>query len=131
MDAGPPGTPLSCQRGTQARSGYAARAAFGFSRPAFYEAAAALERDGLPGLVPAKPGPRGAHKLTDEVVAFARARRAQDASLNSVALAAAIRERFAVVVHPRSVERATARAERARKSRRTDGDGGQRHGGGQ
>jgi transposase len=109
----------------------AAAAAFGFSRPAFYEAAAALERDGLPGLVPAKPGPRGAHKLTDEVVAFARARRSEDASLNSAALAAAIRDRFAIVVHPRSVERALARVERTPKSRRTDGDGEQRHGGGQ
>jgi hypothetical protein len=30
-----------------------AAAAFGFSRPSYYEAAAALARDGLPGLVPA------------------------------------------------------------------------------
>ena len=50
----------------------AAAAAFGFSRPSFYEAAAAVERDGLGGLVPAKPGPRRAHKLTDEVVGFVR-----------------------------------------------------------
>jgi len=42
-------------------------AAFGFSRPSFYEAAAAVDRDGLSGLMPAKPGPRRAHKLTDEV----------------------------------------------------------------
>ena len=34
-------------------------AAFGFSRPSYYEAAAAVDRDGLGGLVPAKPG-RGA-----------------------------------------------------------------------
>ena len=45
-----------------------AAAAFGFSRPSFYEAAAAVDRDGLGGLVPAKPGPRRAHKLTDEVI---------------------------------------------------------------
>jgi hypothetical protein len=30
---------------------------------------------GLAGLVPARPGPWRAHKLTDEVVAFARAAR--------------------------------------------------------
>ena len=47
-------------------------AAFGFSRPSFYQAAAAVDADGLAGLVPARPGPRRAHKLTDEVVAFAR-----------------------------------------------------------
>ncbi len=37
----------------------AAAAAFGFSRPSYYEAAAAVDREGLGGLVPAKPG-RGA-----------------------------------------------------------------------
>ena len=37
-----------------------------------------MDRDGLGGLVPAKPGPRRAHKLTDEVVAYARQLREQD-----------------------------------------------------
>lgn len=87
-----------------------AAAAFGFSRPSYYEAAAALERSGLPGLVPAKPGPRRAHKLTEEIVAFARAARGDDPSVRSADLAAAIAQRFGVVAHPRSVERALARA---------------------
>ena len=56
----------------------AAAAAFGFSRPSYYEAAAAVDRDGLGGLVPAKPGPRRAHKLTDEVIAYVRQLREQD-----------------------------------------------------
>ena len=34
-----------------------AAAAFGYSRPAYYAAAAALESSGLEGLVPARPGP--------------------------------------------------------------------------
>jgi transposase len=87
-------------------------ASFGFSRPSFYEAAAALDARGLAGLVPARPGPRRAHKLTEEVVAFARERRAGDRSLRFVDLAEAIEQRFGVRVHPRSVERALARAER-------------------
>src|SRR6266516_3009179 len=37
-------------------------AAFGFSRPSFYQAAAALDGGGLAALVPARPGPRRAHK---------------------------------------------------------------------
>ena len=37
---------------------------------------------GLAGLVPARPGPRRAHKLTDEVVAFARQLRAGDPSVH-------------------------------------------------
>ena len=86
-------------------------AAFGFSRPSYYEAAAAVERDGLGALVPAKPGPRRAHKLTDEVITYARQLRKADPGLGSAQLAAAIAAKFAITVHPRSVERALARAE--------------------
>lgn len=93
--------------------------AFGFSRPSFYEAAAALDAGGLAALVPARPGPRRAHKLTDEVVAFARQRRDEDPSLRSTDLADAIAGRFGVRVHPRSVERALARPKEGPKS----GDG--------
>ena len=84
-------------------------AAFGFSRPSFYQAAAAVEAGGLAALVPARPGPRRAHKLTENVVAFARAELDRDPSLSSGQLADAIEQRFAVRVHPRSVERALAR----------------------
>ena len=84
-------------------------AAFGFSRPSFYEAAAAVDRDGLSGLMPAKPGPRRAHKLTDDVIAYVQQLREQDPGLGSARLAAAIAEKFAIRVHPRSVERALAR----------------------
>ena len=89
----------------------AAAAAFGFSRPSYYEAAAAVDRDGLGGLVPAKPGPRRAHKLTDEVIGYARQLREADPGIGSARLAEAIAAKFAIRVHPRSVERALARAE--------------------
>src|SRR5947209_19135172 len=42
----------------------AAAAAFGFSRPSYYQAAAAVDAGGLAALVPARPGPRRAHQLT-------------------------------------------------------------------
>ncbi|MGB8876992.1 MAG: hypothetical protein WCD11_11775, partial [Solirubrobacteraceae bacterium] len=64
------------------------------------------------GLVPARPGPRRAHKLTDEVVVFARERRAADPGLRSAELVELIAERFGVRVHRRSIERALARADR-------------------
>ena len=44
----------------------------GLSRPSFYQAQAALQRDGLTGLIPQKPGPHGAHKLTASVLDFLR-----------------------------------------------------------
>ncbi|MGH2916672.1 MAG: helix-turn-helix domain-containing protein [Solirubrobacteraceae bacterium] len=88
---------------------------FGFSRPSFYEAAAALDAGGLAGLVPARPGPRGAHKLTDEVLTFTRERLAEDPTLRARDLVEPIFERFGVRVHRRSVERALARAGGARQ----------------
>ena len=60
--------------------------------------------------MPAKPGPRRAHQLTDEVIAYVQQLREQDPGLGSARLADAIAEKFAIRVHPRSVERALARA---------------------
>lgn len=84
--------------------------AFGFSRPSLYEAARVVEAEGLAGLVPKRPGPRRAHKLTGEVVAFVEARLAADPTLRHRDLVASIEERFGVSVHPRSIERALVRA---------------------
>ncbi|MGH8993232.1 MAG: helix-turn-helix domain-containing protein [Acidimicrobiia bacterium] len=92
----------------------AAAGAFGLSRQSYYSAAAALGDGGLAGLLPAKPGPRGAHKLTDEVLDHLEERRSADRSLRPAELAAAVTERFGVSVHPRSIERALARREAAR-----------------
>lgn len=96
----------------------AAAAAFGYSRPSYYEAAAALDEQGLDGLVPGKPGPRRGHKLTEEVCAFADQRLSTDPSLRPADLVAPIEARFGVRVHPRSIERALARyREQQSKSR--------------
>src|SRR5690242_2862611 len=95
-----------------------AAAAFGYSRPSYYQAAAALEASGLEGLVPARPGPRGAHKLTDEILDWAEDQLAADPALRPGQLAGPIEQAFGVRAHPRSVERALARRrERHFKSR--------------
>jgi transposase len=95
-----------------------AAAAFGYSRPAYYAAATALEASGLEGLVPARPGPRSAHKLTDEICAWAEEQLAASPQLRPAQLAGPVEERFGVRVHPRSIERALARyRERHSKSR--------------
>lgn len=99
---------------TGAASVSAAAGAFGLSRQSYYTTAAALESEGLASLVPARPGPRGAHKLTDEVLDHLQALREADAELGPVELAAAVAERFGISVHPRSVERAFARREAGR-----------------
>jgi transposase len=89
-----------------------AAASFGFSRPSWYAAAAALDEAGLPGLLRARPGPRRAHKLSEEIVAFLAAALAEDPGLRAAELAGRVEESFGVVVHPRSVERALERARR-------------------
>jgi transposase len=95
-----------------------AAAAFGLSRPSFYEAKAAFASGGLPGLLPKRPGPRRAHKLSDAVVARLEEARAAEPSLSSSELAEVVRTEFGLQVHPRSVERALARLPKDRQGTR-------------
>ena len=89
--------------------------AFGFSRPTFYEAQVAYERAGLVGLLPAKRGPRRAHKLSESVMAFVTKELTAEASLSPPDLARLIRQRFGFTVHPRSLQRALARRKKNTK----------------
>ena len=82
---------------------------FGFSRPAFYQAEAALDREGLAGLLPRRRGPKGAHKLTAEVMAFIERRQSEDPEVHARALAREIQRELNLSIHPRSIERALAR----------------------
>ena len=90
-------------------------AAFRLSRPSFYQAQRAFQQRGLAGLLPQKRGPHGGHKLTTEVVTFLQQQQARDASLRPVDLAQHVADRFAITVHPRSIERALARQEKKRR----------------
>lgn len=87
-------------------------ATFGFSRPTFYQAKADFERAGIAGLVPKKRGPRGPHKLTDEILDFLNQRVAPDGPLRARELAVLVHERFGVKVHPRTIERAFRRSKK-------------------
>jgi transposase len=78
---------------------------FGLSRPSFYQAQAAFQESGLAGLLPQRRGPRGGHKLTDEVMKFVVQVKAGDPSLSFKQLARAVQEEFDLTVHPRSIER--------------------------
>jgi transposase len=88
---------------------WSAAESFGFSRPVFYQAQAAYASAGLPGLIPQRPGPRQAHKLSEEVVDYLLEQILSDSSLRTPALSRLIRQRFDLAVHPRSIERALAR----------------------
>ena len=86
-----------------------AAALYGMSRPTLYQAISAFNREGVAGLLPQRRGPKGAHKLTDEVMQFVLQRQAENASLHARALAKALREEKHLEVHPRSIERALKR----------------------
>jgi transposase len=83
----------------------AAVTAFGLSRPSYYQARSAFEQDGLAGLAPQKRGPRRAHKFSAEVLGFLEQLRAEQPEIRHHEMAERVRERFGIVVNPRSIER--------------------------
>ena len=88
---------------------------FGVSRPTVYQALSAFEHGGLAGLQPQKPGPRRAHKLSDEVVDFLVGILADTPQTGTGDLVVGVQERFGLTVHPRSIERALARRKKKRR----------------
>ena len=96
-----------------------ARAAseFGLSRPTLYQAQAHFAAQGVEGLLPGKRGPRQAHKLTPEVREFLAQVQMAQPGLNARQLAARLRQRFKLKVHPRTLEKALSqpKAKRGRQ----------------
>lgn len=78
---------------------------FGFSRPSFYRAQAAIREQGLWGLVPERRGPRRAHKLTDEIMTFVEAHLAENPDTRMDDVVLLVQARFSIKVHRRSIER--------------------------
>ena len=83
--------------------------AFGFSRPAFYQVQSLFKQEGIIGLVKKRPGPKSAHKLTDEILFFIEEKVEEGKPLRARKLAPLIKEKFGEDVHPRTIERAIAR----------------------
>ena len=89
-----------------------AAAAFGVSRPTFYQAQAAFNQCGLAGLLPSQRGPKGGHKMTAEVLDYVASLRAAEPGLTTVQCVHAIHERFGISIHRRSLERALVRGKK-------------------
>ena len=86
----------------------------GLSRPAFYQAQASLQGSGLTGLIPQKPGPRSAHKLTAPVLAFLRQKRAAQPELTFSELAQEAGKQFEIQIPPRTIERVLSQPQKKR-----------------
>ena len=81
-------------------------AAHGYSRAGFYLVTAAFEQAGMSGLLDDKRGRRGPVKLTAEIVEFLQA---APPARSGAELAAQVADRFGVMLHRRTVERARRR----------------------
>lgn len=80
--------------------------AFGLSRPVFYVTQELFQREGLPGLLPRKRGPKRPHKLKDDALAvLAQAVEEAGRMLNGKELAVLLARRCGVQAHPRSILR--------------------------
>lgn len=89
--------------------------AFGFSRPAFYQAQSLFKQGGICGLAKKRPGPKFAHKLTADVLTFIEEKMAKGEPIGARKLVPAIKDKFGKDVHPRSIERAVAGRKKKRK----------------
>ncbi len=85
---------------------------FGFSRITFYKTGKAFNENGLAGLIPQKKGPRRAHKLTGEVMEFVSRLIKQKPGIKSDGIRQEIKDRFGLMVHKRSIERAIDRSKK-------------------
>jgi len=96
---------------------------FGFSRPSFYKAQSAFNREGLPGLVPKKRGPRGGHKITGEVMEFIKEVYEEYPSMSIQEIMGFVKDRFDVTVHRRTMERTVARLKKKPREHRREQSG--------
>jgi transposase len=85
---------------------------YGVSRPTYYQAKAHFDTAGIAGLVHARPGPRGPHKLDDDIMAFLKARLVSGEPVRARELAMLVRNELHIELHPRTIERALKKTRR-------------------
>ena len=83
-------------------------ATFGFSRVTWAQLHKRFEAGGLAGLLPQPKGPRGASKVSDNILAFVQQTLKSEPALRMGELPERIARQFGVSVHVRSLQRALA-----------------------
>lgn len=81
---------------------------FGISRQTFYNLLSKFEAQGIPGLLPRTPGPKGPTKVTDQVFDFARQELSAQPGISGADLTAEVRSRLGIDIHKRTMERLLA-----------------------
>ncbi len=99
-----------------ARGGHGGVAAaarrFGVSRKTCARSMARFEKDGLPGLLPAKRGPRAPHKISPEVLRFVLEHRERHGRVGARKLVPLVEAEFGLKLHPRAIEKALERRQK-------------------
>jgi transposase len=78
---------------------------YGVSRQTFYNALEKFSEQGSAGLLPQKPGPKGARKLKPDVLKFARRELKREPTTSGSELASRIEEKFGLSIHKRTIEK--------------------------
>jgi transposase len=86
---------------------------FGVSRLSYYRILAVFNECGLQGLVPQKRGPKEAHKLNVEVLKYINEQMQENPSIKISELKMTIEKKFALSLHPRTIERALVKKKKA------------------
>ena len=89
-----------------------AAARFGVSRSTCFRMVKSFDMGGLQGLIPARRGPRGPHKITPEMLRFVDDYRSRQGRVGARRLVPLIEAEFGVTVHPRGLEKALDRAQK-------------------
>jgi transposase len=89
-------------------------AEYGVSRPTYYQTRAGFKKEGIAGLLPKKRGPHGPHKLKGARIEFIRKHQVAGEPIRARWLARQIAEKFALKIHPRTIERAVTGKKTAR-----------------
>lgn len=88
---------------------------FGFSRRHFYVLQKQFADEGLHGLLSDKRGPKGAHKLNEEIMRFIDVQIEKDPSLKAPGIGLLLKKQFGIRVHRRSIERALDRKKKGKR----------------
>lgn len=79
---------------------------YGISRPTYYQTKASFDESGIVGLLPKKRGPRGPHKINDDILSFIKKQVTPGQPMRARSLAILIQKKFNLDLHPRTIERA-------------------------
>ena len=78
---------------------------YGVSRQTFYNVFRKFRQQGSAGLLPHKPGPKGARKLKADVLKFAQRELQREPTTSGSVLASRIEEKFRLSIHKRTIEK--------------------------